>query len=76
MTSLRTSCDAAITDGPGIVAIEDMNGVPRPITSLVRQGDNFRTAAIAWSGGLRYPHLEMVDLTAPNILDALYTART
>ena len=47
----------------------------RPINLLLQQGNYFRTVAIAWSGGLRYPHLEKIDPRAPSTLDALYTAR-
>jgi len=56
-------------------AIKDAKGGTKPITLLVRQGDYFRTVAIAWSGGLRYPHLEKIDPNASSTLDALYTAR-
>ena len=56
-------------------AIKDAKSGTKPITLLVRQGDYFRTVAIAWSGGLRYPHLEKIDPQASSSLDALYTAR-
>jgi len=56
-------------------AIRDAKGTTKPITLLVRQGDYFRTVSIAWSGGLRYPHLEKIDPKASSSLDALYTAR-
>lgn len=46
-----------------------------PISLLVQQGSYFSTVTIAWSGGLRYPHLVKIDPKAPSTLDALYTAR-
>ena len=81
--------NAGITNGTTIVAInghaysdddfkqaiKDAKGTSKPITLLVRQGDYFRTATIAWNGGLRYPHLEKIGPKASSTLDALYTAR-
>ncbi|WP_116091964.1 M61 family metallopeptidase [Sphingomonas crusticola] len=55
-------------------AIKDATG-SKPINLLVQQGSYFRTVSIAWSGGLRYPHLEKIDPKAPSTLDALYAAR-
>ena len=81
--------NAGITNGTTIVAInghaysdddfkqaiKDAKGGSAPITLLVRAGDYFRTATIAWTGGLRYPHLEKIDPKAASTLDALYSAR-
>jgi predicted metalloprotease with PDZ domain len=55
-------------------AIKDATA-SKPITLLIQQGSYFRTVTIAWTGGLRYPHLEKIDSKAPSSLDALYTAR-
>ena len=45
-----------------------------PIELLVKNGDHYRTVAIDYRGGLRYPHLEKVG-TGPASLDAILTAR-
>jgi hypothetical protein len=42
---------------------------------MIQQGSYFRTVSVAWTGGLRYPHLEKIDPKAPSTLDALYSAR-
>ena len=42
----------------------------RPISLLVKRQDSFRTIAIDYHGGLRYPTLEKVG-SAPSTLDAL-----
>jgi len=81
--------NAGITNGTTLVAIDghaysdedfkqairDARGGTRPIALLVRQGEYFRTVAIAWNGGLRYPRLEKIDPEAASSLDALYSAR-
>ena len=41
-------------------AITAAKGGKEPIRLLVKRGDTFRTAAIDWHGGLRYPWLEKV----------------
>lgn len=41
-----------------------------PIQLLVKRGDQYRTVAVTWRGGLRYPHLERVPNT-PALLDAV-----
>ncbi|GBR35452.1 hypothetical protein AA101099_0035 [Neoasaia chiangmaiensis NBRC 101099] len=46
----------------------------KPIELLVRTGDRFRTIALAYHDGLRYPHLERIEGT-PDRLGAIYTAR-
>jgi predicted metalloprotease with PDZ domain len=45
-----------------------------PIRLIVQRGDRFETLDIAYSGGMRYPHLERVG-TAPTAIDQLMTAR-
>jgi predicted metalloprotease with PDZ domain len=45
-----------------------------PIELLVKNGDRYRTVAIDWHGGLRYPHLERIK-DAPARLDAILAAR-
>ena len=46
-----------------------------PLELIVKSGDRFRTVRIAWTGGLRYPHLERTG-TGPARLDAILAART
>lgn len=41
-----------------------------PVTLLLRYGNHFRTVAIDYHGGLRYPHLERIPGT-PDRLDAI-----
>ena len=41
---------------------------------IVREGDRFRTVALDYHGGLRYPHLER-DPSRPALLDAILEAR-
>jgi predicted metalloprotease with PDZ domain len=45
-----------------------------PIRLLIKRGDVFRTAAIDYHGGLRYPHLERIPNT-PALLDDVLAAR-
>jgi predicted metalloprotease with PDZ domain len=45
-----------------------------PIRLLIKRGDIYRTVAIDYHGGLRYPHLERVPNT-PALLDATLAAR-
>jgi hypothetical protein len=45
-----------------------------PIELLVRNGDHYRTVAVDYHGGLRYPHLEKAG-TEPASLDAILTPR-
>ena len=49
-------------------------GTTRPIALLIQQGNQFRTVDVAWTGGLRYPHLERTG-KGPASLDALIAAR-
>ena len=46
-----------------------------PLELIVRSADRFRVVRIAWTGGLRYPHLERTG-TGPARLDAILAART
>ncbi len=55
-------------------AIKDASS-SKPINLMIQQGSYFRTVSVAWTGGLRYPHLEKIDPKAPSTLDALYSAR-
>jgi predicted metalloprotease with PDZ domain len=45
-----------------------------PIELLVREGDRYRTADVAWRGGLRYPVLQR-DEAVPPLLDGILAAR-
>ncbi|CDG38575.1 MULTISPECIES: M61 family metallopeptidase [Asaia] len=45
-----------------------------PITLLVKSGEHYRTVAIPYHDGLRYPHLERLDNT-PDRLTTLYSPR-
>ncbi len=45
-------------------------GSAGPIELLVKDGDHYRTVAIPWRGGLRYPHLEKTGTGAAS-LDAI-----
>ena len=80
--------DAGITVGTTIVAVNgdafSGDGLKRavattkgetPLDLIVRSGDRFRTVRLAWTGGLRYPHLEHSG-TGPARLDAIFTPRT
>lgn len=46
----------------------------RPIALLIKQGKAYRTVAVTWTGGLRYPHLVRTG-KGSSTLDALYRAR-
>ncbi len=46
----------------------------KPITLLIKQGKTYRTVAVTWTGGLRYPHLVRTG-KGPSTLDALYRPR-
>ena len=45
-----------------------------PLSLLVKTGDHYRTADIAYRGGLRYPRLERIEGT-PDLLSAIYAPR-
>jgi predicted metalloprotease with PDZ domain len=55
-------------------AIKAAKGGREPIRLLVKSGDLFRTAELAWNGGLRYPRLEKSGSGAAT-LDRLLAAR-
>jgi predicted metalloprotease with PDZ domain len=76
--------DAGLTVGTKILAVNgrtfDGDGLKRaiaaaarskePVRLLVQDGDSFRTAELAWRGGLRYPRLE-ATAGGKGTLDAL-----
>lgn len=45
-----------------------------PVTLIIQDGDRYRTVAIAYHGGLQYPHLERIPGT-PDRLGDLYRPR-
>ncbi len=55
-------------------AITDAKTDQAPIQLLIKHNNAYRTIAIPYHGGLRYPHLERVPNT-PALLDALITAK-
>jgi predicted metalloprotease with PDZ domain len=46
----------------------------KPIELLVKNGDHYRTVAIAYTGGLRYPRLERIEGTA-DLISRIYEPR-
>jgi predicted metalloprotease with PDZ domain len=80
--------NAGITVGSQIVAVNgrnfDMDGIKQAIKDaanggaspqlLVHDGDLYRTIALDWHGGLRYPRLEKTG-KGPGTLDALLSPR-
>jgi predicted metalloprotease with PDZ domain len=56
--ALRRAVTAAKTDGS-------------PVELLIKSGDRYRTAAIDYRGGLRYPHLERAAGTADRLTEIL-----
>ena len=46
-----------------------------PLELIVKSADRFRTVRVAWTGGLRYPHLDRVG-GGPAQLDAILSSRT
>ncbi len=46
----------------------------QPITLIIKDGDHYRTVALAYQGGLRYPRLERIAGT-PDRLSAIYSRR-
>jgi predicted metalloprotease with PDZ domain len=55
-------------------AVRDAAKSPSPIQLLVKRGDQYRTLAINYRGGLRYPHLERIPGT-PALLDNVLAPR-
>jgi predicted metalloprotease with PDZ domain len=42
-----------------------------PIELIVKTGEQYRTVRLAWTGGLRYPHLERIEGTPDRLGDIL-----
>ncbi|MGD0189534.1 MAG: peptidase M61 [Rhizomicrobium sp.] len=55
-------------------AVRDAKTSTAPIQLLVKRGDQYRTLAANYHGGLRYPHLERIPGT-PALLDDLLASR-
>ena len=55
-------------------AVKAAEGTSGPITLLVKDNDAFRTVAIDYHDGLRYPHLERIAGT-PALLDEILSPR-
>lgn len=55
-------------------AITAAKDVAAPIELIVKTGEQYRVVRIAWTGGLRYPHLERIEGT-PDRLGDILTAR-
>lgn len=54
-----------------ITAAASVNGrAGAPLVLLVQKGDRIRSVTPAWTGGLRYPHLERIG-NGPALIDAL-----
>lgn len=80
--------NAGIGTGATIVAVDDQayskelladaitaaKAGTAPIRLLVKDADRFRTVAIDYHGGLRYPHLERIE-GAPDLLTAIHAPR-
>ena len=45
-----------------------------PIELIIKTGEQYRVVRLAWTGGLRYPHLERIE-GAPDRLGDILTAR-
>jgi len=55
-------------------AIKKAKESPTPIELLIKRGDQYRTIAVDYHGGLRYPHLERI-LSTPALLDDVLSPR-
>jgi predicted metalloprotease with PDZ domain len=55
-------------------AITEAKKAPGPIDLLIKAGDHYKTVAIDYHGGLRYPRLERIEGT-PDLLSAIYAPR-
>ena len=79
---------AGLTVGATIIAVNgdafDGDGLKRAVTAartgapvelIVKTADHFRNVRIAWTGGLRYPHLERTS-NGPARIDAILAAHT
>ncbi|WP_026046395.1 M61 family metallopeptidase [Sphingomonas sp. PAMC 26621] len=70
-----TAVDGDAYDDDGLkAAITRAKNDGKPITLLIKQGKTYRTVAVTWTGGLRYPHLVRTG-KGPSTLDALYRSR-
>jgi hypothetical protein len=56
-------------------ALKAAIGGREPIELLVSNGDVYKTHAVDWHGGARYPHLER-DPSRPDLLAAIVAPRT
>jgi len=52
-------------------AVTEAKGGTAPITLLVKKGNVFRTIALDYHGGLRYPHLERIPATPDRMASIL-----
>ncbi len=55
-------------------AISAAHGSDQPVTLLLKNGDQYRTVALDYNDGLRYPHLERIPGT-PDRLGAIFAPR-
>ena len=55
-------------------AIKDAKASPVSIQLLIKRGDQYRTMAVKYHGGLRYSHLERIPST-PALLDDVLSPR-
>ncbi|HET7655860.1 MAG TPA: peptidase M61, partial [Luteimonas sp.] len=55
-------------------AVKAAKGGSAPIELLVRDFDRYRTVAVSYHDGLRYPHLERIEGT-PDRLTAIFKPR-
>ena len=56
-------------------AVTAAKGTDRPITMVIKRGDEFRTLSIPYHEGLRYPRLERVEGTPDRLNDILSPRR-
>lgn len=56
-------------------AVTAAKGTDRPITMVIKRGDEFRTLSIPYHDGLRYPRLERIEGTPDRLSDILSPRR-
>ena len=56
-------------------AVTAAKGTDRPITMVIKRGDEFRTLSIPYHDGLRYPRLERIESTPDRLSDILSPRR-
>ncbi|WP_296166135.1 peptidase M61 [uncultured Brevundimonas sp.] len=56
-------------------AVTAAKGTDRPITMVIKRGDEFRTLSIPYHEGLRYPRLERIEGTPDRLSDILSPRR-